>query len=131
MTATCRVRHYWGYSNYCEFFGLRDDGTLGATAYDGFHGDDGEKLNQSLANRNFNSFTVDLIYRWIFTPGSEVSLVWKNAIIHEDNTVQSSLADDLDYTFRLPVNNNFSVKVLFFVDYRKLTERTRASSKLD
>jgi hypothetical protein len=130
MTTTCRVRHYWGYSRYHEFFGLKDDGDLGSTAYDGFRDENGEQLAQSLANRNFNSFTVDLVYRWIFTPGSEVSVVWKNAIIQEDNVVQNSLPDDLDYTFRLPVNNNFSVKVLFFVDYRQLTQRKRAQSQV-
>jgi hypothetical protein len=68
-------------------------------------------------NQNFNTFTIDCMFTWIFTPGSELSLVWKNSITDSNDLVPSSLADDLSYTFDLPQNNSYSLKLIWFVDY--------------
>jgi hypothetical protein len=125
MTASCRVRHYWGFSKYKEFYNLKQDGYLEPSDYVGFVNDNGDITEYSNADRSFNSFTVDLVYRWIFTPGSEISIVWKNAIINSDfgDPVPTNLGDDIDYTFRLPQSNSISLKVLYFLDYNSLVRK--------
>jgi hypothetical protein len=125
MTASCRVRHYWGFSKYKEFYNLKEDGYLEPSTYVGFVNSNGEITDYSNADRSFNSFTVDLVYRWIFTPGSEISIVWKNAIINSDfgDPVPTNLGDDIDYTFRLPQSNSISLKVLYFLDYNSLVRK--------
>jgi hypothetical protein len=125
MTLSCRVRHYWGYSKYKEFFNLKEDGYLESSDFEGFVNANGEQIQHSNVDRSFNSFTIDLIYRWIFTPGSELSIVWKNAIIKSDfgNPVPNSLVDDVDYTFGLPQSNSISLKLLYFLDYNTLAHR--------
>ncbi len=115
MIATCRVRHYWGFSEYHQFHGLDYDGELVATTYDG-HRDDGT----TTADDSFNSFTIDLQYKWIFAPGSEISLVWKNSITHFEHDIPSNLLDDVEHTFGLPQANSISMKVLYFLDYRSI-----------
>lgn len=128
MTVMCRVRHYWGYSKYKEFYSLRQDGLLGETGFDGFADDDGNELIHSNSDRNFNSFTIDLIYRWIFVPGSEVSVVWKNDITKAEfgRPVAARYTDDLEYTLNLPQSNSLSIRVLYFLDYHSLFSRKNA-----
>lgn len=125
MTILCRVRHYWGFSKYKEFFGLDQSGELTTSSFEGFINESGETLGHSVADRSFNSFTIDFIYRWIFVPGSEVSIVWKNDITKADFGVPipRNLWDDLDYNLGLPQNNNFSIRCLYFLDYHSLKRK--------
>lgn len=104
-----RVRHYWGYSVFNEFYGLSQEGEMLPS--------DGVGSNQS-----FNTFTIDMVFTWIFTPGSEISLVWKNNISGFDSFVPSSLGSDLDYTFGLPQDNSYSLKFIYFLDYHKVKD---------
>jgi hypothetical protein len=114
-----RFRHYWGYSRYHEFYGLKEDGTLGSTNYTGFNS---ETNDFSAANRDFNSLTVDLFYKWIFRPGSEIIFAWKYAIIHEDNQISSNLISDFDQTTQMPYTNSLSIRMIYFLDYRMLSK---------
>ncbi len=114
-----RFRHYWGYSRYHEFFGLNNDGTLGSTDYDGFNS---VTNDYSLANRDFNSLTVDLFYKWIFRPGSEIIFAWKYAIVNEDNQIASDLLADFRSTTESPFSNSVSVRMIYFLDYRMLSK---------
>jgi hypothetical protein len=114
-----RFRHYWGYSRYHEFFGLKEDGTLGSTAYTGVNN---EANDFSAANRDFNSLTVDLFYKWIFRPGSEMIFAWKYAIIHEDNQIQANLLSDFNQTTQMPFSNSVSIRMIYFLDYRMLSK---------
>jgi hypothetical protein len=105
-----RFRHYWGYSRYHEFYMLNENGTLGNSEFTG------------VANRDFNSLTVDLFYKWIFRPGSEMIFAWKYAIIHEDNQIQANLLSDFNSTTQLPFSNSVSIRLIYFLDYRMLSK---------
>jgi hypothetical protein len=109
MTLNTRVRHYWGYTRFHEYYTLLEDGYLAPS--------DVTSVNQS-----FNAFTVDLVYTWIFTPGSELSFVWKNEINDLDTDIPSSLGDDLDYTFGRPQTNSYSLKLIYFLDYHTVAD---------
>ena len=64
-----KLRHYWSglkYNN--EFNQLNPDGYLSSSDYSGEHDD------------NFNIWTIDMSLNWWFTPGSQMSIVWKNII---------------------------------------------------
>ena len=109
-----RVRHYWGYTVFNEYYSLDENGELLPTENTG-------------NNQNFNSFTVDMVFTWIFTPGSELSIVWKNSISDFNNEVAASLSDDLQYTIGLPPNNSYSLKLIWFVDYHAVNHKLRKS----
>jgi len=113
-----RVRHYWGYTAFNEYYSLAENG---------------EMINSlNVGNdQNFNSFTVDMIFTWIFTPGSEMSLVWKNSITEFNNDVNASLSEDIRYTLGLPPNNSYSLKIIWFVDYHKVNHLVHKRSPIN
>ncbi len=66
---TLRGRYYWSRAEYDgNYYILQTDGSLNDTNYPGE------------ANVNSNFMNIDMVYTWRFAPGSELSLVWKNAI---------------------------------------------------
>jgi len=126
MSFNCRVRHYWGYSRYHQFYELDANGDLMSTDYQGWN--DGQV--SSRANRNFNSFTVDFFYKWNFTPGSELNFAWKWSQIDEISDIPSDLLTDFKTTAEIPISGSVSFRLVYFLDYRILTKnRGEAISK--
>ena len=105
-----RARHYWSKVNYQSFHTLMDDGYLGDSSYSDFY------------DFSFNSMTVDMVYRWRFSPGSDLFFVWKNNIIgasSDPNIDYSSHSyrDGIGNLGDLQQNNSFSLRVVYFLDY--------------
>ena len=61
-----------------------------------------------------------MVYTWEFAPGSFLNIVWKNAAQNFTNDVEKGYFKNLGNTIDGDSNNNFSVKVIFFLDYLKL-----------
>ncbi len=104
-TFSFRLRHNWARVHYLSFHELLLDGSLCASDYN---------ENQDI---NFNAFTIDAVYRWRFAPGSDIFIVWKNAIIGEEERSDVSFGENLSGLFHNPQVNSFSVKVLYYLDY--------------
>jgi Domain of unknown function (DUF5916) len=109
MGLTVRARHYWSRADYKELFTLLQNGEL-------------QKNNTFTGNvdQNYNVFTVDAVYTWEFAPGSFINIVWKN--FTEDNTgrIDDGYLKNFNHNISAPQNNNFSFKVLYFLDYLQL-----------
>lgn len=114
MALTLRGRFYWSKAEYQQYYTLSDKGLLF---------DDG--LYTGNSDVNFNAFNIDLVYRWRFSPGSEMSFVWKNAIYTYGTAIVQTFKDDVDLTFNSPQNNSFSVKVLYYLDYAMLKRKKK------
>ncbi|OQY05423.1 MAG: hypothetical protein B6I20_01325 [Bacteroidetes bacterium 4572_117] len=106
MSANLRLRHYWSTVKYNKFYTLNTDGTLS----------DENDYNEA-NDINFNYFTIDLSFRWIFAPGSELSLVWKNSIFSDSDEIVDSYLDNLQKTLDSPQTNSISLRVLYYLDY--------------
>ncbi len=106
-----RVRHHWTGSENKSFYLLQKDGTLLP-----------EPSFSDNVDQNFNAFNVDMAFRWIFAPGSELVCAWKNAAYSEDALVVRNFWDNLRDTW-LNQSNSFSVKVLYYFDYNNLSKR--------
>lgn len=104
-TFNFRMRHNWTRVAYRSFHELRVDGCLDPSDY---------REDEDI---NFNAFTIDAVYRWRFAPGSDIFIVWKNAIMGEEGMSDISFGDNLSGLFRNPQVNSFSVKVLYYLDY--------------
>ena len=112
MVLTTRIRHYWSEVAYKSYFTLAQDGTLDKnTNYTGN------------ADQNYNTFTVDAVYTWQFAPGSFINLVWKENATTYDGTVRNTYLKNFDNTIVSPQNNNFSFKIIYFLDYLTLKNR--------
>lgn len=116
MAINLTLRHYWSEVKYSQFYRLDpENGELLNTDYAGFNDD-----ASSIHDLSFNAFNIDLAYNWRFAPGSEISLVWKNVILQEGTPMDFSYYRNLEETLRAPQINNFSIKVLYFIDYLSL-----------
>jgi Domain of unknown function (DUF5916) len=109
---TTRVRHYWSLVDYKEYFDLNTDGTLATKA--------GYTNN---TNQNYNAFNVDAVFTWQFAPGSFINIVWKNSIYDFNRLIDNGYIKNLGTTLDASQNNNFSFKVLYFLDYLQLKKK--------
>ncbi len=115
MGVTLRARHYWSTVDYNSFHTLDPDGHLISSTYDGL-----DTNGESLHNTNFNAFNIDMVYRWVFAPGSEISLVFKSNLLAFDNDVSKSYSDNFSNTLESPQTKSISLKVLYYIDYLSL-----------
>lgn len=112
MSLNLRVRHYWSRVEYSNYYELQKDGSLGnELAYDTYGREE---------NYNYNAFTVDMKYRWRFAPGSEMAVVWKNAIFKNETEIENNFFDNLNNTFESSQINSISFKILYYLDYQYL-----------
>jgi hypothetical protein len=105
MSLKLDARHYWSQARYLQYSLLNSDGVLAATNYNTDH------------NINFNSFNVFMSLVWQFKPGSEMSVVYQNAIYASGSNILTNYFNDADYTFHAPQSNSLSVKVIYYLDY--------------
>ncbi len=106
------TRHYFSQGKYKQFFTLLKNGYL--------------EPNQTYTENpdfTFNSFNVDMVFAWIFAPGSSLNFVWKNEITAEKGNVTGTYFNNFNDTFNEPQRNNISLKVLYYIDYQRLKNR--------
>jgi len=115
MSLALRCRHYWSQAEYKQYYILNGQGLLS---------DDAQYSGNS--NVNFNAFNIDLVYTWQFSPGSEISLVWKNAIYTNGNAIVKQYGNDINETINSPQTNSFSIKILYYLDYSMLRFKKNA-----
>lgn len=110
-------RSYWSKVDYYDnsFYALQDDGRLLDTKYT-FDEDNNP-------NRSFNTWNMDLSYRWNFAPGSELIALYRNQLKSSDNRVEDTYFENVD---RL-INNNlglaFSLRLVYYLDYLMVKKR--------
>ncbi len=115
MGLTFRLRHYRSQVKYNYFYDLQQNGTLNRNELTGLDSD-----GISAYNTNFNAFTIDLVYRWVFRPGSEINVVWKNSIFTNDKRISEAYLRNLQSTLDNGAMNSFSIKVLYWLEYQKI-----------
>jgi len=109
LSLRLRGRHYWSSVENLSFYLLQDDGTLIPDAdYDENH------------DNNFNAFNIDMVLRWVFAPGSEMTLGWKNSIFDLNDEVTKGYKNNLKIVRESPQINTLSFKILYYIDYNSL-----------
>lgn len=105
MSLSLKVRHYWKLGIYEKFYDLQTDGHLIPNDY------------SSDEDFSYNAFTIDMAYKWEFSPGSEIAIVWKNAIdLFNADDVNESYFQNLDHTLSSPATNSISLRILYYID---------------
>jgi hypothetical protein len=115
MSLSMNARHYWNTGRYVRYFYLQPDGSMvdATTIYTGNN------------NYSYNAFNIDLVYNWIFSPGSQLSIVYKNAIETDESILltQPRFNDNFHETVQSPQTNSLSIKLLYYLDYQNLKKR--------
>ncbi|MCR9172776.1 MAG: carbohydrate binding family 9 domain-containing protein [bacterium] len=106
-----RLRHYWQQVDYTGFRELIDEGVLEPTLYNPLN-DEGVSVH----NTNYNAFTLDVNFRWIFIPGSELTIFYKNNIFQTKNRLEPSYFTTFETLFEQPQINSISLRLLVFID---------------
>jgi hypothetical protein len=102
-----RGRYYRSKADYDgDYFLLLDDGTLESSEFVG------------TADLNTNFLNIDLVYVWRFAPGSELSIVWKNAIMSFTDYIIENPGDNISDMLGQPQSNSVSLKILYYLDYQ-------------
>lgn len=109
-----RIRHYWSGAANKEYYFLMEDGSM-------LHDPDYHTNHDA----NYNAFNIDLVFRWIFSPGSELSVAWKNSIGISDDRIVNDYFKNLSNTWNSDQINSFSVKILYYIDYNSLKKKNR------
>lgn len=108
MSLSFRLRHNWTRVHYTHFYTLQLDGGITDRTYN---------ENEDI---NFNAWTIDASYRWRFSPGSDLFVVWKNAIFGYNQDSAISFSENLSQLFHNPQSNSFSVKAIYYLDFQRL-----------
>jgi len=111
MNLSARMRHYWSILNNTNFYKLRNDGYYDEVAF------------MPGENVNFNTFNLDMFYTWDFSPGSRLTVAWKNALgsnVAIDAYTYTTYMRNFGKVLDNPHSNEITVKVVYFLDYLKL-----------
>ncbi len=117
MNLNFRLRHYFSNLKYNKFYELEKDGFL----------NNGIEYTDN-ANVNYNSFNIDFSYTWYFLPGSELSLMWKQAIDRSEDLVDYNIFDNFNETINAEQFNTLSLKILYFIDYNSVKKTIKKRS---
>lgn len=119
MAITFRLRHYRSAVSYNNFAILNSTGRLEyLDTYDGL-----DNEGKSAYDINYNAFTIDMQYKWVFLPGSELNIVWKNSIFTNDQLTNLNYWTNLTSTFDNGPTNSFSMKIIYWLDAQKLQKK--------
>ncbi|AFD06374.1 protein of unknown function (DUF1083) [Solitalea canadensis DSM 3403] len=117
MSLNLKARHYWSTVNYLKFFDLTNDGYITPN-----------QSGYSTDNQNVNFFNIDMVYTWRFAPGSDVVLVYKQAIEKNDAIQSTSFFRNFGNVMRADKLNTVSLKVLYFLDYQSLKKKHKVKA---
>ena len=120
---SARIRHYWSIVDYEEFYDLQADGTLASTPFNDLYLNEAE--GTSVKDVNYNAWSVDLVYRWIFSPGSELSLVWKNTLNESGTALPDGYWNNWQGMLDEGFTNSISLRALYFLDYSFIESRVK------
>ncbi|RYD93975.1 MAG: hydrolase, partial [Sphingobacteriales bacterium] len=100
MTINLTARHYWTYGENLEFLTLEDNGELSENT----------TFNE---NRDFtyNNWNFDLSYTWWFAPGSQLSVLYRNNAVNNEEIVNRNYRNNLDNLFSNNLNSIFSISL--------------------
>ncbi len=118
MGITFRLRHYWSTVAYFNFYELQTDGYLTESEETGLNPD-----NSSIYNTSYNAFSIDMVYRWVFAPASELNIVWKNNIFTSSNFEEIAYLQNLRQTLETSQLNSLSFRLVYFLDYQMLKKK--------
>ena len=107
MMINLAFRHYFSDVAYKNFYTLQDNGDV---------------ADNTIFTRNdttFNAWNLDLRYSWWFAPGSQLTLMYRNAVDNYLPLSGMNYRDNINKLFNEPTANNISLRITYFLDYNR------------
>ena len=113
-----RFRNFWSSADYDEIlYKLLNDGKRELTDYN---------LLSRDPNTNFNLWNLDLKFDWWFSPGSTITLQYKNQIFNRDNQSGLDYYKSLKDLFGMPIEHQLSLRINYLIDFNKLKRNDKS-----
>lgn len=112
LSLTLRARHYWSNGKYNYYANLDEDGFLIRN----------DEINANL-NFNFNAFNTDLVFAWQVAPGSFLNIVYKSALVSDQNTLVYSYFKNINSVFQDNPLNTITFKFIYFIDFASIKRK--------
>jgi len=121
MYISLNARHYWSTAEYRKYLTLLQNGEL-----------EDNYVYSVNNNFNYNAFNIDFLYSWEFAPGSNLSIVYKNAIENDMTNIISfpGYGENLKGVLNDPQTNSVSVKVLYYLDYHYVRKKVAGQQRV-
>lgn len=112
-------RSYWSKVDYYDdtFYALMPNGRLKEMDWvfeEGSH-----------PNKSFNTWNMDLSYKWNFAPGSELIALYRNQLKSTDDQVDRSYFENVDRLITNNLGHVFSLRMVYYLDYLMVKKRLR------
>ena len=108
MALNLAFRHYYSEVAYNRFFNLEQNGDLTPVNF------------ENTFDTTYNSWNVDLRYSWWFAPGSQLTLLYRNAIDSYINEAHRDFSTNFQDLFHSPQLNSLSLRVSYYLDYNRI-----------
>ena len=119
MSLSTRIRHSWSQVAYKGFYVLNSSGVLEPITY----------FDESTTafDVNYNAWSIDMVYRWFFAPGSELNLVWKNQLFQENvgEILPSTYVQNFSEMLESGFYNSLSIRIISYLDYSRFQQGLR------
>lgn len=109
MALNLAFRHYYSEVEYSQFFTLIEDGNL---------------LENDVYSQNhnaiYNNWNIDLRFSWWFAPGSQLTLLYQNAMESYIRSARIDFSDNFQNLLDEPQLNSLSLRVSYYLDYNRM-----------
>ncbi len=109
MAINLAFRHYYSEVEYSQFFTLQNDGEL---------------FKNSLYNEDqdatYNNWNIDFRFSWWFAPGSQLTLLYRNATESYVSDSRVNFSNNFRNLFDEPQLNSLSLRVSYYLDYNRV-----------
>ncbi len=120
MALNLAFRHYYSEVEYNQFLTLQNDGRL---------------IENTVFNENrdatYNNWNIDLRFSWWFAPGSQLTLVYRNAMESYLSNSRVNFSNNFNNLFDEPQLNSLSLRVSYYLDYNRVKNWFGPKSKLN
>lgn len=120
---TLTFRNFWSTVNYdTNLFTLEENGSLNT--------DDGYTTASIInPNVNFNTWNLDLNYTWQVAPGSFLTALYRNQLFNQNSESEQNYFDSLSTLFKQPIQETFSLRLQYFIDYNSAKSVLKKKNK--
>ena len=109
MALNLAFRHYYSEVEYSKFFTLQNDGKLTENS-----------IYIENSNATYNNWNIDLRFSWWFAPGSQLTLLYRNAMDSYLGDSRVNFSNNFNNLFDEPQLNSLSLRVSYYLDYNRV-----------
>lgn len=113
-------RHYFSEAAYTKFYELEENGDLTV-----------RPEHENTYNVTFNTWNLDLRFSWWFAPGSQMTILYRNAMDSFIKQTDQHFEENFEYLFNSPQLNTVSLRISYFLNYNRIRNQISTFSALN